>query len=95
MGRITNEWVPITHLISLGMNNHDGLIWDMIVSRYTDETRVGVRGKPIGFIDGDGFHSNEDDKDRIYKMLFTTEGHVMFFEKNRHIQELQDSVGKG
>lgn len=85
MGRITNEWIPITHLISLGMSNHDGLLWDITVRRYIDVTRTGVRGMPIGYMDGDGFHSNEDDRDRIYKMLFTTEGQVMFFEKNRHI----------
>ncbi len=92
--RITNEWIPITHLVSIGMDNSNGLLWKIYVSRYLDETRTSVRGMDIGHIDADGFHTNERDSDRIYMMKFTSEGEVMFFEKNRHIQELQDSCSK-
>lgn len=87
-----NYWQPMTNLVRIGLNNKDGLCWNIEVQRYVDETREGLRGMPIGYIDAGGFHSNEDDKDRIYKMVFTSDGYVMFFEKNRHIDALEKRV---
>ena len=92
--RTTNEWRPITHLVYIGMSNSNGLLWKLYVGKYLDETRKSVRGMNIGHIDADGFHTNERDSDRIYMMKFTSDGEVMFFEKNKHIQELQDSLNK-
>lgn len=84
----------MTHLVTISMNNHDGLKWDLNVLRYTDNTRSGVRGMPIGRIDADGFHTNDDDPDRIYMMEFASDGRVMFFEKNRHIADLKASCAR-
>lgn len=92
--RVTNDWIPITHLVSIGMSNSNGLLWKIYVSRYLDEFHKEVRGMDIGHIDADGFHTNEKDPDKIYMMKFTSDGEVMFFEKNKHIQQLENSLDK-
>ncbi len=90
--KVTNDWKPITHLVDVGLWNDNGLLWELRVNRWTSEERKAIRGMPIGFIDGDGFHGNPKDKDKIYLMIFTTKGKIMFFEKNRHLDELQKSI---
>ena len=79
--KVTNDWVPITHITSIGLNNENGLLWKLEVCRYTDETRKSIRGMPIGFIDGAGFHTNPNDKEKKYMMKFTSDGYCMFFER--------------
>lgn len=79
--RVTNDWIPITHLVRIGLSNANGLLWKLEVCRYWDETRKNIRGMPIGLIDGDGFHSNPADKEKKYLMKFTSDGFCMFFER--------------
>jgi len=77
----------INHLIRLGLNNCDGLLWKFEVGLYTDETKKDVRGMPIGFMTSKGFVSNPNDKEWIYRCVLTEDGCVMFFRKPRERYE--------
>jgi len=77
------RWEAINHLINLGLNNTDGLLWKFEVGTYCDDSRTSVRGMPIGFMTGEGFVSNPRDKEYIYKLVYTTDGYVIFFRKSR------------
>ncbi len=75
------SWEAINHLIRLGLNNTDGLLWKFEVGIYSNDSRKAVRGMPIGFFIGEGFVSNPLDKEYKYKCVFTTDGFVIFFRK--------------
>lgn len=82
----TNVWEPITHLVSLGLSNKDGLRWKLWISLYVDETRKSVRGGCPGWIDDQGFHRHHDMQDGYYyKAIWDKEGYFMFF---RQLKEL-------
>ena len=76
-------WEAINHLITLGLNNTDGLLWKFEVGIYCDDSRTSVRGMPIGYFTGKGFMGNPKDKEYIYKCVFTTDEFVIFFRKPR------------
>ena len=79
----SNKWEAINHLIWLGLNNTDGLLWKFEVGIYHDDSRKTGRGMPIGFMTGDGFVSNPNDKEYIYKLVYTHDGFCMFFRRLR------------
>ena len=78
---VTNEWEPITHRISPGLNNSNGLEWELEFSLFTDDERTAIRGMPIGFMHGGKFVPNKNETDHYYKVLWTTNGKMMFFRK--------------
>jgi len=92
-----SEWELINPKnISFGLNNHDGLIWELMVSIKAESGYI--RGMPIGFIvqanpeleDGPyptqeprmKFLSNKFDEAFIYRMIMSG-NNVMFFRKAR------------
>lgn len=79
--KLASEWEPITHLIHLGLNNHDNLEWDIHIDIYTDKESKMLRGMPIGTLTAKGFVANPDDDEYTYKMIWTNENKVIFFRK--------------
>ena len=48
------KWNVITHLVNVGISNHDGVKWGIYFSRYTDEKRKAIKGGNIGYMDENG-----------------------------------------
>ena len=77
-----SEWELINPKnISFGLNNHDGLIWEILVG-------INLRGMPIGnIVQGNeysslSFQTNPNDEEYIYRMIMSGRN-VMFFRRKR------------
>ena len=73
-----SEWELINPKnISFVLNNHDGLLWELLVN-------LNLRGMPIGSIVQEGncfnFETNKLDQEYSYRMLMR-DRNVLFFRK--------------
>lgn len=78
---MNEKWEAINNLITIGLNNKNGLEWEMLVGLYADEKRDMHRGGYIGsFVDGKFIPSKVSDGYE-YKCIWTTNGNVIFFRR--------------